>query len=128
MWDTSGMSFCRNINEYDGCVYSIKYYSSKPSTFLKLLYAPGGKSEINFAPMAKITSKLIEELPNVEIIHFDPATLEFEDFAITGAPNLKEIYINQNAKTSSKAFNDLPAGCKIIRYDPLETGIRPIYM
>ena len=118
----------RNINEYDGCVYSIKYYSSKPSTFLKLLYAPGGKREINFAPMAKITSKLIEELPNVEIIHFDPATLEFEDFAITGAPNLKEIYINQNAKTSSKAFNDLPAGCKIIRYDPLETGIRPIYM
>ena len=118
----------RNINEYDGCVYSIKYYSSKPSTFLKLLYAPGGKREIKFAPMAKITSKLIEELPNVEIIHFDPTTLEFEDFAITGAPNLKEIYINQNAKTSSKAFNDLPAGCKIIRYDPLETGIRPIYM
>ena len=118
----------RNINEYDGCVYSIKYYSSKPSTFLKLLYAPGGKREIKFAPMAKITSKLIEELPNVEIIHFDPTTLEFEDLAITGAPNLKEIYINQNAKTSSKAFNDLPAGCKIIRYDPLETGIRPIYM
>ena len=118
----------RNINEYDGCVYSIKYYSSKPSTFLKLLYAPGGKREIKFAPMAKITSKLIEELPNVEIIHFDPTTLEFEDFAITGAPNLKEIYINQSAKTSSKAFNDLPAGCKIIRYDPLETGIRPIYM
>lgn len=119
----------RYINEFDGCVYSIKYNSAnKTTTFLKLLYVPGGKREINFAPMAKISSKLIEELPNVEIIHFDPATLEFEDFAITGAPNLKEIYINQNAKTSSKAFNDLPAGCKIIRYDPLETGIRPIYM
>lgn len=119
----------RSINEYDGCVYSIKYASStKTTTFLKLLYAPGGKREIKFAPMAKISSKLIEELPNVEVIHFDEATLEFEDYAITGAPNLKEIYINQNAKVSSKAFNDLPAGCKIIRYDPLPTGIRPVHM
>ena len=119
----------RSINEYDGCVYKIKYNSStKKTTFLKLLYAPGGKREIKFAPLDKITSKLIEELPNVEVIHFDEATLTFEDFAITGCPNLKEIYINQNAKVSEKAFNDLPAGCKVILYDPLETGIRPIYM
>ena len=89
---------------------------------------PGGKREIKFAPMAKITSKLIEELPNVEVIHFDQATLEFEDFAITNSSNLKEIYINQNATVSSKAFDDLPADCKVIRYDPLETGIRPVYL
>lgn len=119
----------RSINEYDGCVYKIKYNSStKKTTFLKLLYAPGGKREIKFAPLDQITSKLIEELPNVEVIHFDQATLEFEDFAITGCPNLKEIYINQNATVSSKAFDDLPADCKVIRYDPLETGIRPVYL
>ena len=117
------------INEYDGCVYSIKYNgTTKPPTYLTLLYAPGGKREITFAPIAKITSKLIEALPNVEILHFDEATLEFEDYAITGSPNLKEVYINQNAKVSSKAFDDLPADCQIIRYDPIQTGIRPIYM
>lgn len=117
------------INEYDGCVYSIKYNNTtKKTTFLKLLFAPGRKLEINFAPIAKITSKLVEELPNVEVIRFDQATLEFEDFAITNCPSLKEIHININAKVSSKAFNDLPADCDIIRYDPIETGIRPIYM
>lgn len=115
------------INEYDGCVYSIKY-TSKKTTYQRLLYVPGGKREIKFAPLAKITSKLIEELPNVEVIHFDEATLTFEDYAITNSPRLREVYINQNAKVSSKAFDDLPAGCQIIRYDPLETGIRPIYM
>ena len=115
------------INEYDGCVYSIKYNNTtKKSTFLKLLYAPGGKREINFAPIAKIESKQIEELPNVEVIRFDEATLVFEDYAITGSPKLKEIHINKNAKVSNKAFDDLPSGCKIIRYDPLETGIIPI--
>ena len=119
----------RKINEYDGCVYSIKYTSStKTTTYLKLLYVPGGKREIKFAPMARITSKLIEDLPNVEVIRFDETTLEFEDYAITGAPNLKEIYINQNAEVSDKAFDELPAGCQVIRYDPLETGIRPVYM
>lgn len=119
----------QKINEYDGCVYSIKYNgTTKPPTYLTLLYAPGGKREITFAPIAKITSKLIEALPNVEILHFDEATLEFEDYAITGSPNLKEVYINQNAKVSSKAFDDLPADCQIIRYDPIQTGIRPIYM
>lgn len=119
----------RYINEFDGCVYSIKYNSStKTSTFLKLLYAPGGKHEIKYAPIAKITSKLIEGLPNVEVIRFDEATLTFEDYAITGAPSLKEIYINKNAKVSSKAFDDLPVACKIVRYDPAETGIRPVYM
>ena len=119
----------RSINEYDGCVYSIKYNSAtKKTTYLKLLYVPGGKCEIEFAPMAKITSKLIEGLSNVEVIRFDEATLTFEDYAITGCPSLKEIYINMNAKVSSKAFYDLPADCQIIRYDPLETGIRPIYM
>ena len=119
----------RYINEYDGCVYKIKYTSStKTTTFLKLLYVPGGKREIKFAPLAKITSKLIEDLPNVEVIRFDEATLTFEDYAITGCPNLKEIYINMKANVSNKAFDDLPAGCEVIRYDPLETGIRPIYM
>ena len=119
----------RSINEYDGCVYSIKYNSAtKKTTYLKLLYVPGGKCEIEFAPMAKITSKLIEDLSNVEVIRFDETTLTFEDYAITGCPSLKEIYINMNAKVSSKAFYDLPADCQIIRYDPLETGIRPIYM
>ncbi len=39
---------------------------------------------------------------------------------------LKEIHINKNAKVSNKAFDDLPSSCKIIRYDPLETGIIPI--
>lgn len=119
----------RYINEYDGCVYKIKYTSSnQKTTFLKLLYVPGSKREIKFAPLAKITSKLIEDLPNVEVIRFDETTLTFEDYAITGCPNLKEIYINMNAQVSNKAFNDLPAGCEVIRYDPLETGIRPIYM
>ena len=119
----------RSINEFDGCVYSIKYNTAtKKTTYLKLLYVPGGKREIKFAPLAKITSKLIEDLPNVEVIRFDEATLTFEDYAITGCPNLKEIHINMNAKVSNKAFNDLPSGCEIIRYDPLETGIRPIYM
>ena len=118
-----------SINEFDGCVYSIKYNSStKKTTYLKLLYVPGNKLEINFAPLTKITSKLIEDLPNVEVIHFDEATLTFEDYAVTGCPNLKEIYINKNAKVSSKAFSDLPAGCSILRYDPIDTGIRPIYM
>lgn len=117
----------RYINEYDACVYSIKY-TSKKTTFLKLLYVPGGKREINFAPIAKIKSKLIEELPNVEVIRFDEATLEFEDYAITGSPSLKEIHINKNAKVSSKAFEELPADCEIIRYDPVQTGIRPVYM
>lgn len=116
-----------NINEYDGCVYSIKYITTgKKTTFLKLLYAPGNKTEIKFAPIAKITSKLIEGLPNVEVIHFDETTLEFQDYALTGCPNLKEIHINQNAKVSSKAFDELPAGCSIVRYDPAQTGIRPI--
>lgn len=115
------------INEYDGCVYSIKYVSRK-TTFLKLLYAPGGKREIKFAPIAKITRKLIENLPNMEVIHFDETTLEFEDYAITGSPSLREIHINKNAKVSDKAFDELPPGCEIIRYDPLETGIRPVYM
>ena len=64
----------------------------------------------------------------MEVIHFDEATLTFEDYAITNSPNLKEIYINKNAKVSSKAFDDLPAGCQIIRYDPIDTGIRPVYM
>ena len=119
----------RSINEFDGCVYSIKYNTAtKKTTYLKLLYVPGGKREIKFAPLAKITSKLIEDLPNVEVIRFDEATLTFEDYAITGCPNLKAIHINMNAKVSNKAFNDLPSGCEIIRYDPLETGIRPIYM
>ena len=119
----------RSINEFDGCVYSIKYNTAtKKTTYLKLLYVPGGKREIKFAPLAKITSKLIEDLPNVEVIRFDEATLTFEDYAITGCPNLKEIHINMNAKVSNKAFNDLPSGCEVIRYDPLETGIRPIYM
>lgn len=119
----------RSINEFDGCVYSIKYNTAtKKTTYLKLLYVPGGKREIKFAPLAKITSKLIEDLPNVEVIRFNEATLTFEDYAITGCPNLKEIHINMNAKVSNKAFNDLPSGCEVIRYDPLETGIRPIYM
>jgi len=119
----------RSINEYDGCVYSIKYNgSTKKTTYLKLLYVPGSKREIKFAPLATITSKLIEDLPNVEVIRFDESTLTFEDYAVTGCPNLKAIYFNINAEVSSKAFNDLPAGCEIIRYDPLETGIRPIYM
>lgn len=119
----------RSINEFDGCVYSIKYNTAtKKTTYLKLLYVPGGKREIKFAPLAKITSKLIEDLPNVEVIRFNEATLTFEDYAITGCPNLKEIHININAKVSNKAFNDLPSGCEVIRYDPLETGIQPIYM
>ena len=110
-------------------MYSIKYNTAtKKTTYLKLLYVPGGKREIKFAPLAKITSKLIEDLPNVEVIRFNEATLTFEDYAITGCPNLKEIHINMNAKVSNKAFNDLPSGCEVIRYDPLETGIRPIYM
>jgi len=118
-----------SINEYDGCVYSVKYNNTtRQNTFLKLLYVPGAKCEIKFAPIAKIESKMIEELPNVEIIYFDEATLDFEDYAITSSPNLQEIHINKNAKVSDKAFDELPSGCQIIRYDPLETGIRPIYM
>ncbi len=119
----------RTINEFDGCVYSIKYVAStKTTTYLKLLYVPGAKREIKYPPVAKITSKLIEDLSNVEVIRFDEATLDFQDYAITNCPNLKEIYINQNATTSDKAFDDLPSGCTIIRYDLLQTGIRPIYM
>ncbi|MBQ9285219.1 MAG: transglutaminase domain-containing protein [Bacteroidaceae bacterium] len=119
----------RTINEYDGCVYSIKYTAStKKTTYLKLLYVPGAKREIKYPPVAAITGKLIENLPNVEVIRFDEVTLDFQDYAITSCPNLKEIYINQNATASDKAFDDLPAGCRIIRYDPLQTGIRPIYM
>jgi len=117
------------INEYDGCVYSVNYNSTtKENILVKLLYAPGGKQEIKFAPIAKIESKAIEELPHVEVIHFDAATLEFEDYAITSSPKLKEIHVNQNAKVSDKAFDELPAGCQIIYYDPVETGIRPIYI
>ena len=117
------------INEFDGCVYSIKYTAStKKTTYLKLLYVPGARREIKYPPVAEITSKLIEGLPNVEVIRFDESTLHFQDYAVTGCPNLKEIYINQNATLSGKAFDDLPVGCTIVRYDPLQTGIRPIYM
>jgi len=114
-----------HVNEYDGCVYSVDY-STKVNTLVKLLYVPGGKREINFAPIAKIESKSIEDLARVEVIHFDATTLEFEDYAITSSPKLKEVYVNKNAKVSSKAFEELPATCKVIYYDPVDTGIRPI--
>ncbi len=118
-----------HVNEYDGCVYSVDYDSNtKVNTLVKLLYVPGAKREVNYAPIAKIESKVIEGLPNVEVIKFDAATLEFEDYAITSSPNLKEVHINKNAKVSSKAFEELPAGCQVIYYDPTDTGIRPIFM
>jgi len=117
------------INDYDGCVYSVSYSSTtKVNTIVKLLYVPGAKRELKYAPVEKIESKIIEDLPNVEVIYFDAATLEFEDYAITSSPNLKEIHINKNAKVSDKAFEDLPAGCEIIYFDPLDTGVRPIHM
>jgi len=125
VWNSKNHS----INDYDGCVYTVLYNTtSKENEYLQLLYIPGTKKEVNFAPVATIESKSIDNWSGVEILRFDENTLNFEDYAITGCDNLKEVYINKNATVSDKAFEDLPTDCQVIRFDPMDTGIKPIHL
>lgn len=115
------------INDYDGCLYSVSYNAAtQETTFLKPLYVPGAKREMRYAPMPVAASKALPEARSLEVLRYDASTLTFEDYLVENAPNLKEVHINKNATVSPQAFNGLPAGCQIVRYDPLDTGIREV--
>lgn len=115
------------INDYDGCLYKVKHnVQEQTHTFTELLYVPGEKTEMRYAPMPVAVRKGIGDWENLEKIYFDATTLIFEDYAVDHCPNLKEVHINKDATVSADAFKGLPAGCRIIRYDALDTGIKPI--
>lgn len=62
---------------------------------------------------------------NVEEIVFPEGVEAITDYAVENCPNLKRIYVPENAVLGKRAFRNIPQDCEVIR-QKTETGIPTI--
>ena len=84
----------------------------------QLYYIPGGMKLIELLPMSKVEKNTIYNHSGVEIIYFPKGTKSFEGSAIENCPNLKQVYIPEDADWNEDALWNCPNDVEVILGEP----------
>lgn len=104
------------LEDYEGVLYQKLGDTTTP------YYIPYQITRIVLKPKAEYSKGVIVDHQNVEEIVFPEGVKTIGDYAIERCPNLKRVYIPEDATISDNALYNMPQEIEIIR-EKTETGI-----
>ena len=107
------------LEEYEGVVYLKEGDTHMP------YYIPDQIKRIVLKPYKIYGKGVVGGHQNVEEIVFPEGVEAITDYAVENCPNLKRIYVPENAVLGQRAFRNVPQDCEVIR-QKTETGIPTI--